>query len=107
MCTNSLLVEYISVIKTPLGTLSILYFYKLIKNNSNIKIYLCQLNFHVGNINKNLEKIVSARDDINRKGGDLCIFSELSITGYPPEDLVLRKSFIASVENVINKLIPL
>jgi NAD+ synthase len=74
---------------------------------SNLKIYLCQLNFHVGNLNKNLEKIITTREEVKRNGGDLCIFSELSLTGYPPEDLVLRKSFIASVENVINKLIPL
>ena len=74
---------------------------------SNLKIYLCQLNFHVGNLNKNLEKIITAREEVKSNGGDLCIFSELSLTGYPPEDLVLRKSFIASVENVIKKLIPL
>ena len=74
---------------------------------NKIKIYLCQLNFHVGDLNKNLEKIISTREGVKNKGGDLCIFSELSITGYPPEDLVLRKSFIYAVENVILKLISL
>ena len=74
---------------------------------NKIKIYLCQLNFHVGDLNKNLEKIISTREGVKNKGGDLCIFSELSITGYPPEDLVLRKSFICAVENVILKLISL
>ena len=74
---------------------------------NKIKIYLCQLNFHVGDLNKNLEKIISTREGVKNKGGDLCIFSELSITGYPPEDLVLRKSFIYAVENVIVKLISL
>ena len=40
-----------------------------------------------------------------KKRGDLCIFSELSITGYPPEDLVLRKSFIESAQKVVDKLV--
>ena len=60
----------------------------------SIKIYLCQLNFHVVNLKNNLDKILSAREEVRKKGGDVCIFSELSITGYPPEDLVLRKSFM-------------
>ena len=74
---------------------------------SNIKIFLCQLNFHVGNLNKNLENIITTREKVKSQDGDLCIFSELSITGYPPEDLVLKKSFIVNVEEVINKLISL
>ena len=37
----------------------------------------------------------------------LCIFSELCITGYPPEDLVLRPSFIDATQSYINKLIEL
>ena len=74
---------------------------------SNIKIFLCQLNFHVGNLNKNLDNIITTREKVKSQGGDLCIFSELSITGYPPEDLVLKNSFIINVEEVINKLISL
>ena len=74
---------------------------------SNIKIFLCQLNFHVGNLNKNLDNIITTREKVKSQDGDLCIFSELSITGYPPEDLVLKKSFIVNVEEVINKLISL
>ena len=74
---------------------------------SNIKIFLCQLNFHVGNLNKNLDNIITRREKVMSHGGGLCIFSELSITGYPPEDLVLKNSFIINVEEVINKLISL
>ena len=74
---------------------------------SNIKIFLCQLNFHVGNLNKNLDNIIITREKVKSQGGDLWIFSELSITGYPPEDLVLKKSFVVNVEEVINKLISL
>ena len=71
----------------------------------SIKIYLCQLNFHVGNLKNNLDKILSTREEVRKQGGDLCIFSELSITGYPPEDLVLRKSFIESAQKVVDKLV--
>ena len=71
----------------------------------SIKIYLCQLNFHVGNLKNNLDKILSAREEVRKQGGDLCVFSELSITGYPPEDLVLRKSFIESAQKVVDKLV--
>ena len=71
----------------------------------SIKIYLCQLNFHVGNLKNNLDKILSTREEVRKQGGDLCIFSELSITGYPPEDLVLRKSFIESAQKVVEKLV--
>ena len=73
--------------------------------DSTIKIYLCQLNFHVGDLDKNYEKILSARKVVENKGGDLCVFSELSITGYPPEDLVLRQSFIQAVDEIIKKLL--
>ena len=43
----------------------------------SIKIYLCQLNFHVGNLKNNLDKILSTREEVRKQGGDLCIFSEL------------------------------
>ena len=71
----------------------------------SIKIYLCQQNFHVGNLKNNLDKILSAREEVRKQGGDLCVFSELSITGYPPEDLVLRKSFIESAQKMVDKLV--
>ena len=69
------------------------------------KIYLCQLNFHVGNLKNNLDRILTTRESISSQGGDLCVFSELSVTGYPPEDLVLRKTFIKSAEKVVEKLL--
>ena len=72
---------------------------------NTVKISLCQLNFHVGNLKNNLEKILAAREEVKKQGGNLCIFSELSITGYPPEDLVLRKTFIQSAEKIVEKLI--
>lgn len=73
----------------------------------NIKISLCQVNFHVGNIEYNYESIVKYRKESIKKNVDLCIFSELCITGYPPEDLVLRPSLIEASSFYVKKLIKL
>ncbi|NIQ15434.1 MAG: NAD+ synthase, partial [Candidatus Dadabacteria bacterium] len=57
----------------------------------NIRIVLAQLNLITGDIKANTDQIISAinkaRDEFNAK---LIIFPELSITSYPPEDLLLR-----------------
>jgi len=55
-----------------------------------MNIALAQINFTVGDISGNVAKIT---ESYNNAHADLIIFSEMSIIGYPPEDLVLRKSF--------------
>jgi len=72
-----------------------------------IKISLCQVNFHVGNLYFNYESIISYRKKCFEDNVDLCVFSELCITGYPPEDLVLRPSLIESSDLYIKKLLEL
>lgn len=73
---------------------------------TQLKIALAQLNLHVGDIEGNLqqhkEAIKAARDEHH---ADLIIFPELSITGYPPEDLLLRPSFIDDALNAVELLI--
>lgn len=59
-----------------------------------MKIAILQLNFTVGDITGNAEKIISAMKDAASSGVDLFITSELALTGYPPRDLLLNKSFI-------------
>ncbi len=60
-----------------------------------LRIVLAQLNFLVGDIQGNLAKLIgaakTARDALS---ADIIVFPELSITGYPPEDLLLRKAFL-------------
>jgi len=68
---------------------------------------MCQLNFHVGNLEKNYDFIFSTRAKSKKENVDLCVFSELCMTGYPPEDLVLRPSLIDAVSIQIDKLIEL
>jgi NAD+ synthase len=58
-----------------------------------LRIALAQLNPVVGDIAGNLQKAVEARREAEIEGADLIVFSELFLTGYPPEDLVLKGAF--------------
>ncbi|MDP4204545.1 MAG: NAD+ synthase [Bacteroidota bacterium] len=59
-----------------------------------MKIALAQLNYHIGNFNANGEKILNALLKAKKDGADLIVFSELSICGYYPHDLLERREFI-------------
>jgi len=60
-----------------------------------LKIVLAQLNLYVGDINGNLAKLITAAKTArDTHHADIIVFSELSLTGYPPEDLLYRKAFI-------------
>lgn len=60
---------------------------------TSLIIALAQCNFTVGDIAGNIKKIQEHYSEASRKKADLILFSELCITGYPPEDLLLRPSF--------------
>ncbi|HDZ41556.1 MAG TPA: NAD+ synthase [Bacteroidetes bacterium] len=59
-----------------------------------MKITLAQLNYHVGNFEKNSRLIIDAIREAEKDKSDLVIFSELSLTGYPPLDLLKHRDFI-------------
>jgi NAD+ synthase len=59
-----------------------------------LTIALGQINPTVGDIAGNTALIRRMRDDASAAGADLVVFPELSLTGYPPEDLVLRPAFV-------------
>jgi NAD+ synthase (glutamine-hydrolysing) len=69
-----------------------------------LRIALAQLNFTVGDIEGNLQKHIEAalhaRDQLK---ADIIVFPELSLTGYPPEDLLFRKNFIDSVYQALDQ----
>ncbi|EKD71024.1 MAG: hypothetical protein ACD_46C00292G0005, partial [uncultured bacterium] len=71
-----------------------------------LRIVLAQLNLHVGdidgNINKHIQAAIKARDEYK---ADVIVFPELGITGYPPEDLLLRKSFLQDAQIALQKFI--
>jgi len=60
---------------------------------SRLKIALAQANPTVGDIDANVAKLKSMRARAEALGADLVVFPELFITGYPPEDLVLKPAF--------------
>jgi NAD+ synthase (glutamine-hydrolysing) len=60
-----------------------------------VRVALAQLNQTVGDLDGNLAKLIEVYDQAEAAGCDLVAFPELSITGYPPEDLVLKPGFVA------------
>ena len=69
-----------------------------------MKIALAQLNYYIGDFQGNLAKMEAAVQKAASGGADLVVFSELSICGYPPLDLLERKDFITSCNLYIEKL---
>ena len=76
----------------------------MIKDNQ-INIALVQENPIVGNVEHNYNLILKARDDTNSENADLIVFSELFMSGYPPEDLVLRYSFLDEIDTYLKLLV--
>ncbi len=70
-----------------------------------LKIALIQTNSLVGNISANLNLIVETVTLVrNRSDIDLIVFPELMLVGYPPEDLLFRRDFILTANNVLFEL---
>ncbi|NOZ45241.1 MAG: NAD+ synthase [Chlorobi bacterium] len=69
-----------------------------------MKIALAQLNYHVGNFESNYHKIDKAVSEAKNNNADLIVFSELSVCGYPPLDLLEQKDFITTVENTLDRI---
>ncbi|HFD11453.1 MAG TPA: NAD+ synthase [Crenotrichaceae bacterium] len=70
-----------------------------------MRIVLAQNNFLVGDITGNTEKIIhSARQAHDQLEATAIVFPELALTGYPPEDLLLREDFIASAAKALTHL---
>ncbi len=59
-----------------------------------MKIFLAQQNYHIGNFESNTQKIISAIELAKQQGGDLIVFSELSVCGYAPRDFLEFDDFI-------------
>lgn len=69
-----------------------------------MKIALAQLDLVVGDISGNLARIVAAIDEAESQGAQVAVFPELAITGYPPEDLVLKKSFLEAADRALDEV---
>ncbi|MBK1663997.1 NAD+ synthase [Rhodospirillum rubrum] len=73
-------------------------------SSERLTLALCQINPWVGDLSGNLERLRAARAEAARLGAELVLASELALTGYPPEDLVLRDSFMAQAREVVATL---
>src|SRR5438445_9586543 len=69
-----------------------------------LAIAVAQLNPTVGDIAGNADKARRARADAQRDGADIVAFPELFLSGYPPEDLVLKPAFQAACRAKIEEL---
>ena len=70
-----------------------------------MKLFLAQINNTVGDIEGNLKRAIDILDQAEGLNSDLVVFSELFLSGYPPEDLVLKKSFVEECRNALDTLI--
>jgi NAD+ synthase (glutamine-hydrolysing) len=72
-----------------------------------VRLALAQINTTVGDLDGNRDRIVGAISEAGRAGADLLLVPELAVTGYPPEDLLLRPGFLraaaASLEEIAHQ----
>jgi NAD+ synthase (glutamine-hydrolysing) len=69
-----------------------------------MKIALGQINTTVGDLTGNVERMVSMAHEASAQGAEVVVFPELSITGYPPRDLVEKPTFIERSEQSLERL---
>ena len=69
-----------------------------------MKIGICQINPTVGAINKNKQLILENYNRSISLGAELVVFPELALTGYPPQDLLLREQFLKRTANALDEI---
>ena len=71
---------------------------------ATLRVALCQCNLPVGDLDGNLDRIGGLIARASARGADLTIFPELSVTGYPPEDLLLNPRFTQTAADGVRRL---
>lgn len=69
-----------------------------------MKIFLAQQNYHIGNFESNTQKIIEAIEAAKAQGGELILFSELSVCGYPPRDFLEFNDFLNKCNEAIDQI---
>jgi len=69
-----------------------------------VRLALAQINTVVGDLDGNRARIVERLDEARSRGADLVLFPELAVTGYPPEDLLLRPGFLRAAERSLQEI---
>jgi NAD+ synthase (glutamine-hydrolysing) len=71
---------------------------------SRLRLALCQMNATVGDLAGNSERIRAGVDAGREAGAQVVLFPELALSGYPPEDLLLRAHFLQDIEAKLHEL---
>jgi NAD+ synthase (glutamine-hydrolysing) len=69
-----------------------------------MRLALAQINTTVGDLDGNRDRIVEAIAEAGRAGADLLLVPELAVTGYPPEDLLLRPGFLRAAAESLEEI---
>jgi NAD+ synthase (glutamine-hydrolysing) len=69
-----------------------------------MRIALAQMNTVVGDLDGNAARILERLGQAREAGADLVLFPELAVTGYPPEDLLLRPGFLRAAEETLQRI---
>ena len=69
-----------------------------------MRIAIAQLNYHIGNFNGNVGKMLDATKWAEKQGADIICFGELAISGYPPRDFLEFDDFIRQCEEALDRL---
>jgi NAD+ synthase (glutamine-hydrolysing) len=69
-----------------------------------LRLALCQINTTVGDLEGNVERVVAALARAEEDGCDLAVFPELALTGYPPEDLLLKPGFVSDNRAALDRV---
>ncbi|MEW6265824.1 MAG: NAD+ synthase [Thermodesulfobacteriota bacterium] len=71
-----------------------------------MRIALAQINLTVGDLAGNRSRIVARLEEARRLGADVVAFPELAVTGYPPEDLLLKPDFVRAAMKSLQEIAP-
>jgi NAD+ synthase (glutamine-hydrolysing) len=69
-----------------------------------MRLALAQIDSTVGDLDGNRERILARLAEAKEAGADVVLFPELAVTGYPPEDLLLRPSFVRAAEQSLHQI---
>jgi NAD+ synthase (glutamine-hydrolysing) len=69
-----------------------------------MRLALAQINTVVGDLAGNAERILERLDEAKQHEADIVLFPELAVTGYPPEDLLLRASFVETARRTVEEI---
>jgi NAD+ synthase (glutamine-hydrolysing) len=71
---------------------------------ARLRVALCQINTTVGDLDGNVDRVLAALGQAEDQGCDLAVFPELALTGYPPEDLLLKPGFVGDNRRALDRV---